>query len=157
MKIILLDFMLKKNNHNYPFKKIFYILDNKFKFEIIYYLIQKKMRFGEIKNRLLNINQQLLTKLLKQLEKDKLIKKKQTIREILNSVNNRIGNYNFFNWSTKNNCQELTLEMLKVMKIYKKYAYFIHQQFDYQFSPFTEHLLFIVVYISPYIMSLGLY
>ena len=77
MKIILKYLMLKKNNHNYPFKKIFYILDNKFKFEIIYYLIQKKMRFGEIKNNLLNINQQLLTKLLKQLEKDKLIKKKQ--------------------------------------------------------------------------------
>ena len=69
--------MLKKNNHNFPLKKILNLLDNKFKFEIIYYLIQKKMRFGEIKNSLFNINQQLLTKLLKQLEKDKLIKKKE--------------------------------------------------------------------------------
>ena len=69
--------MLKKNNYNYPLKKILNIFDNKFKFEIIYYLIQKKMRFGEIKNSLFNINQQLLTKLLKQLEKDKLIKKKE--------------------------------------------------------------------------------
>ena len=69
--------MLKKNTHNFPLKKILNILDNKFKFEIIYYLIQKKMRFGEIKNSLFNINQQLLTKLLKQLEKDKLIKKKE--------------------------------------------------------------------------------
>ena len=77
MKIILWDYMLKKNNHNFPLKKILNILDNKFKFEIIYYLIQKKMRFGEIKNSLFNINQQLLTKLLKQLEKDKLIKKKE--------------------------------------------------------------------------------
>ena len=77
MKIILLDPMLKKNNYNYPLKNILNILDNKFKFEIIYYLIQKKMRFGEIKNSLFNINQQLLTKLLKQLEKDKLIKKKE--------------------------------------------------------------------------------
>ena len=77
MKIILLNPMLKKNNYNYPLKNILNILDNKFKFEIIYYLIQKKMRFGEIKNSLFNINQQLLTKLLKQLEKDKLIKKKE--------------------------------------------------------------------------------
>ena len=69
--------MLKKNNHNFPLKKILNLLDNKFKFEIIYYLIQKKMRFGEIKNSLFNINPQLLTKLLKQLEKDKLIKKKE--------------------------------------------------------------------------------
>ena len=38
--------MLKKNNHNFPLKKILNLLDNKFKFEIIYYLIQKKMRFG---------------------------------------------------------------------------------------------------------------
>ena len=35
------------------------------------------MRFGEIKSSLLHINQQLLAKLLKQLEKDKLIKKKE--------------------------------------------------------------------------------
>ena len=35
------------------------------------------MRFGEVKNSIFNINQQLLTKLLKQLEKDKLIKKKE--------------------------------------------------------------------------------
>jgi DNA-binding HxlR family transcriptional regulator len=35
------------------------------------------MRFGEIKSSLLHINQQLLVKLLKQLEKDKLIKKKE--------------------------------------------------------------------------------
>lgn len=77
MKIILLNPMLKKYNYNYPLKNILNILDNKFKFEIIYYLIQKKLRFGEIKNSLFNINQQLLTKLLKQLEKDKLIKKKE--------------------------------------------------------------------------------
>ncbi len=77
MKIILLDYVLKKNNLNFPLKNILNILDNKFKFEIIYYLVQKKMRFGEIKNSLFDINQQLLTKLLKQLEKDKLIKKKE--------------------------------------------------------------------------------
>lgn len=35
------------------------------------------MRFGELKTSLGDINQQLLTKLLKQLERDKIIKKKQ--------------------------------------------------------------------------------
>ena len=77
MKIILLEFMLKKNYPNFPLKNILNILDNKYKFEIIYYLSKKKMRFGEVKNSIFNINQQLLTKLLKQLEKDKLIKKKE--------------------------------------------------------------------------------
>lgn len=69
--------MLKKNDSYYPLKTILRLLDNKFKFEIIYYLSQNKMRFGELKKNLLEINQQLLTKLLKQLERDKLIKKKE--------------------------------------------------------------------------------
>ena len=77
MKIILVSIMLKKIDNNYPFKTMLNFLDNKFKFEIIYYLLHKKMRFGELKNSLLDINQQLLTKLLKQLEKDKIIKKKK--------------------------------------------------------------------------------
>jgi len=76
MKIILLYKMSQKKNL-YPLKNILNLLDNKFKFEIIFYLIQNKMRFGEIKSSLFNINQQLLVKLLKQLEKDKLIKKKE--------------------------------------------------------------------------------
>ena len=61
----------------YPLKNTLNLLDNRFKFEIIFYLAQNKMRFGEIKSSLLHINQQLLAKLLKQLEKDKLIKKKE--------------------------------------------------------------------------------
>ena len=69
--------MLKKINTHYPLKTMFRLLDNKFKFEITYYLLHNKMRFGELKNSLLDINQQLLTKLLKQLEKDNIIKKKQ--------------------------------------------------------------------------------
>ena len=76
MKIILLYKMSQKKNL-YPLKNILNLLDNKFKFEIIFYLIQNKMRFGKIKSSLFNINQQLLVKLLKQLEKDKLIKKKE--------------------------------------------------------------------------------
>jgi DNA-binding HxlR family transcriptional regulator len=76
MKIIPLYKMSQKKKL-YPLKNILNLLDNKFKFEIIFYLTQNKMRFGEIKSSLFNINQQLLVKLLKQLEKDKLIKKKE--------------------------------------------------------------------------------
>ena len=76
MKIIPLYKMSQKKNLH-PLKNILNLLDNKFKFEIIFYLTQNKMRFGEIKSSLFNINQQLLVKLLKQLEKDKLIKKKE--------------------------------------------------------------------------------
>jgi len=76
MKIILLYKMSQKKKL-YPLKNILNLLDNKFKFKIIFYLTQNKMRFGEIKSSLFNINQQLLVKLLKQLEKDKLIKKKE--------------------------------------------------------------------------------
>ena len=76
MKIIPLYKMSQKKKL-YPLKNILNLLDNKFKFKIIFYLTQNKMRFGEIKSSLFNINQQLLVKLLKQLEKDKLIKKKE--------------------------------------------------------------------------------
>ena len=76
MKIILLYKMSQKKKL-YPLNNILNLLDNKFKFKIIFYLTQNKMRFGEIKSSLSNINQQLLVKLLKQLEKDKLIKKKE--------------------------------------------------------------------------------
>ena len=122
--------MLKKNNHNYPFKKIFYILDNKFKFEIIYYLIQKKMGFGEIKNRLLNINQQLLTKLLKQLEKDKLIKKKQ-FKGFPRKVEYSITSFgllfkpvvnNLFKWEEKN--KTILIKNIKSKKTESLYDYY---------------------------------
>ena len=68
--------MSQKKNF-YPLKNTLNLLDNRFKFEIIFYLTQNRMRFGKIKSSLLHINQQLLAKLLKQLEKDKLIKKKE--------------------------------------------------------------------------------
>ena len=71
----IVHYVAKKNF--YPLKNTLNLLDNRFKFEIIFYLTQNKMRFGKIKSSLLHINQQLLAKLLKQLEKDKLIKKKE--------------------------------------------------------------------------------
>ena len=69
--------MIKTIDNSYPLKMTLNLIDNKFKFEIIYYLLQKKMRFGELKNNLITINQQLLTKLLKELEKDGIIRKKK--------------------------------------------------------------------------------
>ena len=69
--------MSKKTGNLKTLKKILYFLDNKYKFEIIYYLNIKKMRFGELKNNLENITQQLLTKQLKEMEKNNLINRKQ--------------------------------------------------------------------------------
>ena len=130
MKIILYDFMLKKKNTNFPLKNILNILDNKFKFEIIYYLIQKKMRFGEIKCSLLDINQQLLTKLLKQLEKDKLIKKKE-FRGFPKKVEYSITPFGFllkpvldtlYKWEEKN--KTILLKNNKIKKANSLYDYY---------------------------------
>ena len=60
-----------------PLKKILIFLNNKYQIEIVYYLSLKKMRFGEIKKNLEGITQQLLTKQLKEMEKNNLIKRKQ--------------------------------------------------------------------------------
>jgi DNA-binding HxlR family transcriptional regulator len=65
---------LDKNLSNRVLKKSLSLLNNKFKLEILYHLnIRRKMRFGEIKNNIATITQQLLTKLLREMEKDTLI------------------------------------------------------------------------------------
>ena len=69
--------MISKIILNIPLKKILKLLDNKYKYEIIYNLTLNKMRFGEIKDNIATITQQLLTKQLKQLEKDNLIARKK--------------------------------------------------------------------------------
>lgn len=69
--------MNKKTNYIKPLQRALKLLDNKFKFEIIYNLSLNKMRFGELKNNIESITQQLLSKHLKQLEKDNLILRKQ--------------------------------------------------------------------------------
>ena len=69
--------MLKKQQKLKPLKKILLFLNNRYKFEIIYYLSLQKMRFGEIKDNLESITQQLLTKQLKEMEKDNLIIRKK--------------------------------------------------------------------------------
>jgi DNA-binding HxlR family transcriptional regulator len=68
--------MISKIILNIPLKKILKLLDNKYKYEIIYNLTLNKMRFGEIKENIATITQQLLTKQLKQLEKNNLIARK---------------------------------------------------------------------------------
>jgi len=69
--------MLQKQAKLKPLKKILLFLNNRYKFEIIYNLSLQKMRFGEIKINLENITQQLLTKQLKEMEKDSLIVRKK--------------------------------------------------------------------------------
>jgi DNA-binding HxlR family transcriptional regulator len=69
--------MNKKTNYIKPLQRALKLLDNKFKFEIIYNLSLNKMRFGELKNNIESITQQLLSKHLKQLERDNLILRKQ--------------------------------------------------------------------------------
>ena len=68
---------IKKKNYLRPLQKTLKLLDNKFKFQILYNLSLNKMRFGELKNNIETITQQLLSKHLKQLEKDNLISRKQ--------------------------------------------------------------------------------
>ena len=59
--------MISKIILNIPLKKILKLLDNKYKYEIIYNLTLNKMRFGELKENIATITQQLLTKQLKRL------------------------------------------------------------------------------------------
>ena len=122
--------MTKRNNNFLPLKTILNLLDNKFKFEIIYYLLKKKLRFGEIKYSLSDINQQLLTKLLKQLEKDKLIKKKQ-FKGFPRKVEYEISTFglllkplidNIYKWEEKN--KKALLKFIKSKKNNSLYDYY---------------------------------
>ena len=75
--IIILIIMIIKNTVNFKLKRTLNLLDNKFKFEIIYLLLSTEMRFGEIKFTIDLITQQLLTKILRELENDNLILRKK--------------------------------------------------------------------------------
>ena len=122
--------MTKRNNNFLPLKTILNLLDNKFKFEIIYYLLKKKLRFGEIKYSLSDINQQLLTKLLKQLEKDKLIKRKK-FRGFPRKVEYEISTFglllkplidNIYIWEEKN--KKVLLKYIKSKRDNSLYDYY---------------------------------
>ena len=69
--------MKKKIDNLKPLKKTLNFFNNRYKVEILYYLTLKKMRFGEIKENVDGITQQLLTKQLKELVKNNLIVRKQ--------------------------------------------------------------------------------
>ena len=58
---------------NCPAERAIYFLGGKWKINIIFLLSNKTMRFGAIKNTLQGITQQMLSKQLKELERDKLI------------------------------------------------------------------------------------
>ena len=67
---------MSKNISNKPLKKLLHLVNNKFKFEIIFLLSKNKLRFGELKTNLESITQQLLAKLLKELERDNIINRR---------------------------------------------------------------------------------
>tara|TARA_X000000368_G_scaffold409195_1_gene390818 strand:+ start:310 stop:678 length:369 start_codon:yes stop_codon:yes gene_type:complete len=69
--------MYSRNIYNKPLKKALNLINNNHKIEIIYNLSLNKMRFGEIKKNLNYIRQQMLTKQLRELERDNLIKRKK--------------------------------------------------------------------------------
>ena len=69
--------LVRKKNNLKDFKKILFFLDHKYKIEIIYYLSIKKMRFGEIKENIEEITQQLLSKQLREMEKNNLLVRKK--------------------------------------------------------------------------------
>ena len=122
--------MISKIILNIPLKKILKLLDNKYKYEIIYNLTLNKMRFGEIKENIATITQQLLTKQLKQLEKDNLIARKkyngfprkveysltsfgQSLKPLINIMKK---------WEEKN--IKLINKQLKKKKLYSLYDYY---------------------------------
>ncbi len=122
--------MISKIILNIPLKKILKLLDNKYKYEIIYNLTLNKMRFGEIKENIATITQQLLTKQLKQLEKNNLIARKkyngfprkveysltsfgQSLKPLINIMKK---------WEEKN--IKLINKQLKKKKLYSLYDYY---------------------------------
>jgi DNA-binding HxlR family transcriptional regulator len=68
--------MTKKKDNICPVTNALTILGGKWKINIIYQLSQKTIRFGELRRSLGSVTQQMLSKQLKEMEKDKLINRK---------------------------------------------------------------------------------
>lgn len=64
---------MKINSLDCPITNTLAVLGGKWKINIIFLLSDKTMRFGAIKNTLQGITQQMLSKQLKELERDKLV------------------------------------------------------------------------------------
>ena len=71
--------MTKKKDHICPVTNALTILGGKWKINIIYQLSQKTIRFGELRRSLGSVTQQMLSKQLKEMEKDKLINKLENL------------------------------------------------------------------------------
>ncbi len=63
-------------NPNCSVYDVMNIIGGKWKIDIIYHLGEKTLRFGELKKSLVPITQQMLSKQLKELENDDIVKRK---------------------------------------------------------------------------------
>ena len=68
--------MRKNNRIESPEAKAIKLIGGKWKLCILWQLSNKKMRFGELQRSTGNISQQMLSKQLKEMAKDKLIKRR---------------------------------------------------------------------------------
>lgn len=68
--------MKQNKNNNQSLKNIYFLTGAKYNMEILYSLSLNRLRFSEIKSIIGTITQQLLTKRLRQMEKDFLINRK---------------------------------------------------------------------------------
>lgn len=67
---------LDLTNENCSVYDVMNIIGGKWKIDIIYHLGENTLRFGELKKSLLPITQQMLSKQLKELEKNNIVKRK---------------------------------------------------------------------------------
>ena len=68
--------MIKNDNKNSPTVAAIKLIGGKWKLCILWHLSNEKMRFGELQRSIGGITQQMLSKQLKEMEKDKLINRK---------------------------------------------------------------------------------
>ena len=67
---------MKNNKHDCPVSNALTILGGKWKINIIFQLSQNTTRFGALRRSLSGVTQQMLTKQLREMERDKLINRK---------------------------------------------------------------------------------
>jgi len=67
---------MKNNKHHCPVSDALTILGGKWKINIIFQLSQNTTRFGALRRSLGGVTQQMLTKQLREMERDKLINRK---------------------------------------------------------------------------------
>lgn len=67
---------MKNNKHHCPVSDALTILGGKWKINIIFQLSQNTTRFGALRRSLSGVTQQMLTKQLREMERDKLINRK---------------------------------------------------------------------------------